>query len=193
MDVELQILKHLKGDARPTISLIDQYCSAYNDLFPEVRSYECFKYLHQGILSSIKRKSLPEISKVVGINSPQSLHHFIANSPWSVEELTERRLTLTKKALKEEKITVVIDETGDRKKGKKTDYVARQYLGSVGKIDNGIVSVNAYGVYKNITFPLIFKVFKPKGTLKENDTYKTKIELASLIVTELIEFGFKIY
>ena len=63
--------------------------------------------------------------------------------------------------------------------GKKTDYVARQYLGSVGKIDNGIVSVNAYGIYENITFPLIFKVFKPKGTLKELDRYQTKIELAS--------------
>jgi SRSO17 transposase len=30
-------------------------------------------------------------------------------------------------------MTVIIDETGDRKKGKKTDYVARQYLGSIGK------------------------------------------------------------
>ena len=116
MDVELQILKHLKRDARPTVSVIDQYCSAYNDLFSDVRSYECFKYLHQGIISPIKRKSLPEIAKVVGINSSQSLHHFLANSPWSVTELKQRRLTLTLKALKEEKITVVIDETGDRKK-----------------------------------------------------------------------------
>lgn len=135
---------------------------------------------------------MPEIAKVVGINSPQSLHHFLANSPWSVEELKQRRLALTLEALKEEKITVVIDETGDRKKGKKTDYVARQYLGSIGKIDNGIVSVNAYGVYQNQTFPLIFKVFKPRGTLKESDTYQTKIELASSIVTELIELGFQI-
>ena len=192
MDVELQILKHLKRSPTPTVAIIDQYCDSYNDLFSDVRNYECFKYLHQGIISPIKRKSLPEIAKVVGINSPQSLHHFIANSPWSVEELKERRLTLTKKALKEEKITVVIDETGDRKKGKKTDYVARQYLGSIGKIDNGIVSVNAYGVYENITFPLTFKIFKPKGRLKEHDTYKTKIELASLIIKELIEFGFQI-
>ncbi len=45
MDVELQILKHLKRDAQPTVAIIDQYCEAYNDLFPEVRSYECFKYL----------------------------------------------------------------------------------------------------------------------------------------------------
>jgi SRSO17 transposase len=192
MDVELQILKHLKRDARPTVSIIDRYCSAYKDLFYDVRSYECFKDLHQGIISPIKRKSLPEIAKVVGISSSQSLHHFLANSPWSVTELKERRLSLTLEVLKEQKITVIIDETGDRKKGKKTNYVARQYLGSVGKIDNGIVSVNAYGIYKNTTLPLIFKVFKPKGTLKENDTYKTKIELASSIVTELIEFGFKI-
>lgn len=70
--------------------------------------------------------------------------------------------------------------------------MARQYLGSVGKIDNGIVSVNAYGVYCNITFPLVVKVFKPKGTLKESDKYKTKIELASEIITELIESGFNI-
>jgi SRSO17 transposase len=192
MDVELQILKHLKRDAQPTVSIIDRYCESYNDLFPEVRSYECFKYLHQGIISPIPRKSLPEIAKVVGVSAPQSLHHFIANSPWSVEELKKRRLTLTLEALKKQKITVVIDETGDRKKGTKTDYVARQYLGSVGKIDRGMVSVNAYGVYKNITFPLIFKVFKPKETLKEEDRYQTKIELASCLIRELVDFGFNI-
>lgn len=35
-------------------------------------------------------------------------------------------------------------------------------------------------------------MFKPRGTLKELNSYKTKIELASSIVTELIEFGFNI-
>jgi SRSO17 transposase len=134
-----------------------------------------------------KRKSLPEIAKVVSINSAQSLHHFLAYSDWSAKELKSRRLNKLKRALKGKAITVVIDETGDRKKGKKTDYVARQYLGSVGKIDNGIVSVNAYGVYENITFPLSVKVFKPKEALKEGDKYKTKIELASEIITELMK------
>jgi SRSO17 transposase len=62
----------------------------------------------------------------------------------------------------------------------------------VGKVDQGLVSVNAYGIYSNITFPLIFKVFKPKGTLKEGDKDKTKIDLASEIITELIDEGFKI-
>ena len=192
MDNELQILKHLARDAQPTVAVIDEYCAEYKDLFKEVRNYECLKYLHLGIMSQIKRKSLPEIAKVVSINSAQSLHHFLANSDWSVDKLKQLRLNKLKKVLNGNAITVVIDETGDRKKGKKTDYVARQYLGSVGKIDNGIVSVNAYGVYSNITFPLTVKVFKPKGTLKESDKYKTKIELASDIITELIESGFNI-
>lgn len=87
MDVELQILKHLARDAHPTVAIIDEYCAEYKDLFKEVRNYECFKYLHLGIMSPIKRKSLPEIAKVVSINSAQSFHHFLANSDWSVEEL----------------------------------------------------------------------------------------------------------
>ena len=32
MDVELQILKHLKRSPRPTVAIIDQYCESYNDL-----------------------------------------------------------------------------------------------------------------------------------------------------------------
>lgn len=98
----------------------------------------------------------------------------------------------TLESLKGQKITVIIDETGDRKKGNKTDYVSRQYLGSVGKIDHGVVSVNAYGLYKNITFPLLCKIFKPKGTLKAGDIYRTKIEIASEMINELIAYGFKI-
>ena len=125
MDLELQILKNLPRATHPTIAIIDEYCAEYKDLFKEVRNYECFKYLHLGIISTIKRKSLPEIAKVVSINSAQSLHHFLANSDWSVDELKQRRLNKLKQVLNRQAITVVIDETGDRKKGKKTDSVAR--------------------------------------------------------------------
>jgi SRSO17 transposase len=192
MDVEAQILKHLPREARGSISFIDKYCSGYRNLFAEVRSYECCKDLHLGIITTLSRKSLPEIGKVVGVNSGQALHHFVAKSPWSVEKFRDRRLEKTIAAIKGKAIKVIIDETGDRKKGNKTDYVARQYLGSVGKVDRGIVSVNADGVYQNITFPLIWKIFKPRGTLKEGDRYKTKIELAQEIITELVELGVNI-
>lgn len=85
-----------------------------------------------------------------------------------------------------------MDETGDRKKGNKTDYTARQYLGNVGKIDQGIVSVNVYGVYQNITFPLMTKIYKPKSRLKVGDKYKTKTAIAGEMVRELKELGLEI-
>lgn len=116
MEVELQILKHLPREAHPTVALIDEHCAEYKDLFKEVRNYECFKYLHLGIRSPIQRKSLPEIAKAVSINSAQSLHHFIENSDGSVNELKLRRLNKINRGLKGNGITLVIDETDDRKK-----------------------------------------------------------------------------
>lgn len=40
-------------------------------------------------------------------------------------------------------VIVAIDETGDRKWGTKTAHVGRQCLGSIGKVDNGVVSVSS--------------------------------------------------
>lgn len=67
----------------------------------------------------------------------------------------------------------------------------RQYIGNLGKIEAGIVSVNAYGIWQGMTFPLLFKIYKPKKRLKEDDVYKTKTQLATEIITELQEIGFK--
>ena len=80
-----------------------------------------------------------------------SLHHWDApKSEWSVEEVRKRRLELILNEVKEEEIMVIIDETGDRKKGNKTDYVQRKYIGNLGKIENGIVAVTAYGVIRGM-------------------------------------------
>src|SRR4028119_285395 len=115
--------------ARPTIKFIDDYCTSYKNLFPEVRSFEAFKHLHVGMISPIKRKTLPEIAKVLGLDQEQSLHHFLTKSPWSARELRRQRLDLILQALKGRKIYLIIDAPGDKKKGRKTDYVSRQYLG----------------------------------------------------------------
>lgn len=46
----------------PTVKFVDEYCQLYQKLFPEVRSFEAFKYLHVGMVSDIKRKTLPAIA-----------------------------------------------------------------------------------------------------------------------------------
>jgi SRSO17 transposase len=179
-------------DPKPTVNFIDVYCAYYQDLFPEVRSFENFKALHLGMLSELKRKTLPEIAKIAGLDNSQSLHHFLTESPWDVKALKHRRLNRILQVLEGRSIVLIIDETGDPKAGKSTDYVKRQYLGNLGKIDNGIVAVTAYGVIKEMTFPLTFEIYKPHERLKAGDQYKTKPEIAAEMIRELQEKGFKI-
>lgn len=161
-----------------TVAFVDDYCAAYQHLLPEVRSFEAFKFLHLGMISDIPRKSYLLLRSSVGLANDQVLHHFLTESPWNIEALRKQRLSLILQQLQGKSIVLVIDETGDRKKGKATDYVDRQYIGNLDKIDNGIVSVNAYGIAAGITFPLMFKVFKPQKRLNKEDIYKTKIQLA---------------
>lgn len=176
--------------ATSTITVVDEYCDAYRDLFSEVRTFENFKHLHVGMLSDIKRKTLPEIAKAVGLHDAQPLQNFLTESPWSIVVLRDRRLELTLKMLQGRSFKLVIDETGDKKKGNQTDYVARQYIGNLGKVDNGIVSVNAYGVLGDLTFPLIFLIYKPRKRLEAEGVYKTKPQLAVEIVETLLKYGF---
>jgi SRSO17 transposase len=178
--------------AKPSLPLIDEYCENYKSLFSDVRTYEAFKNIHVGILSEIKRKSLPEIAKVLGLENAQGLHHFLTRSPWDTHQHRNSRIQLILNHLKGRRIWEIIDETGYPKKGKKTDYVARQYIGRLGKVENGIVSVVAYGLIDGITFPILFEVFKPQKCLKAGDVYKTKPQIAAGLIEEMVHLGFQI-
>jgi SRSO17 transposase len=178
--------------ASKTVSFIDEYCEMYRDLFSDVRTFEYFKYLHLGIISELKRKSLPEIAKIIGLESPEKLNHFLTKSIWSREKIEQRRLELILKIINGEEIIVIIDETGDKKKGTTTDYVKRQYIGNLGKVDQGLVSVTAFGLYRRRLFPLINEVYKPKERLKEGDEYKSKPQIGGEMIKKLKEKGFKI-
>jgi SRSO17 transposase len=128
---------------QPTVGFVDQYCGAYQKVFPAVRSFEQFKLLHLGLLAALPRKTLPAIARVVGLEDEPPRHHFLANSPWEVTPLREKRLQVVKQVVGDRPLILCIDETGAKKKGKTTEYVARPYIGNLGKIENGIVAVHA--------------------------------------------------
>lgn len=102
--------------AKPTVRFIDDYCESYQDLFPEVRSFEAFKHLHVGMISQIKRKSLPAIARVVGLPNAQSLQQFLCESSWDVESLRQRRLDLILLVLAGRKLMLVMTIQATAKK-----------------------------------------------------------------------------
>lgn len=177
--------------ATSTVAFIDQYCAPYRSLFGNVRHFEQFTALHLGLLAETRRKTLPRLGKTVHAD-PQALHHFLTKASWSVNDLRATRLDLLCQALGETPIILCIDETGDRKKGHTTDYVASQYIGNLHTLANGVVSVNAYGLLGTTTFPLLFRIFKPESRLKPGDVYKTKPQLAIEMMEELVARGFRI-
>jgi SRSO17 transposase len=67
------------------------------------------------MLSEIPRKSLPAIARIAGLKNGQSLHHFLKEAEWSVEEVRKIRLWLTKLLIGEREINLIIDETGEEK------------------------------------------------------------------------------
>lgn len=175
-----------------TVGFIDDYCQAYRPWFADVRNFEVIKFLQVGMLSEIPRKSLPAISKLVGLKDGQALHHFLRDRVWNLKQVRATRLWMIQQAIGKRKIALCIDETADAKKGETTEYVAKQYIGNLGHTANGIVSVNAYAVVDHLTYPLLFKIFKPRSRLKAEDEYKTKPQLAIEILREVKAMGFQV-
>ena len=114
----------------------------------------------------------------------QRLQFFLSEATWDGEAINARRLAL----LLAEPTTapsatgvLVIDDTGDRKDGSATDHVARQYLGSVGKVDNGIVAVTTLWADEAHYYPLHVMPYTPERRLaggKQDPAFRTKPQIA---------------
>lgn len=69
-------------------------------------------------------------------------------------------------------VALLIDEVGFRKKGNYSACVARQYLGCVGKVDNGQVAVAAGLCQDQVFAPIDMRLFMPQEW--EKDTLRRK-------------------
>jgi SRSO17 transposase len=77
----------------------------------------------------------------------QRLQWFLSESTWDHQQVNDQRVRLLCQSATapNDRGALVIDDTGDRKDGTATAHVARQYLGSVGKIDKASSRSPAYG------------------------------------------------
>ena len=101
-----------------------------------------------GLLLPGERKSVePMAARLCPDNvrqTHQSLHHVVADAPWSDEDLLEqvRRYVLPAMQKQGPVVAWVVDDTGFVKKGTHSVGVARQYCGQVGKQENCRIGVS---------------------------------------------------
>jgi hypothetical protein len=89
---------------------------------------------------------------------------------------------------------LVVDDTGDRKDGTATAHVARQYLGSLGKIDNGIVAVTSLWADERVYWPVHAVPYTPASRLpggERDPEFRTKPQLAVELVQAAREAGIR--
>ncbi|GAB4367876.1 MAG: IS701 family transposase [Elainellaceae cyanobacterium] len=173
---------------------LNDYCDNYQSVFSSSRDFNAFRALHFGMVSELERKYISNIAKTIKLASYKSLLQLINGLAWDTVTLCQYRLALILKMLNQRSIRLVIEELGIPKKGKRTDYVTRQYMGNLNRKENGIIVLVAYGVSEEtiFPFPITFQVFKPRERLKLGEQFKSKTQLAIEIVGSLTELGFNI-
>jgi SRSO17 transposase len=99
----------------------------------------------------------------------QSLHHVVADAPWSDEAVLDRCLDFVLPAMlrQEPVVAWVVDDTGFPKKGHESVGVARQYCGQVGKQDNCRVAVSLSITTEKASMPVAFRLYLPEAWTKD--------------------------
>src|SRR5215203_6520906 len=118
----------------------------YRGCFAQDRTAAHFDTYCRGLLSDLPRKSIEPIALAAG-TAVRTLQEFLVTARWdhaSARDTLQKHIGAVVADLPTDPLGTVgvIDETSCRKWGDHTPGVQRQYLGCVGKIDSGIVTVH---------------------------------------------------
>jgi len=122
------------------------YLGRYRSCFLQKRTAAHFDNYCRGLLSDLPRKTVEPIALEAG-TAVRTLQEFLTTARWDhqhMRDLLQRQLADAIAEVPADTLGTVgvLDETSCRKWGDETPGVQRQYLGCVGKIDNGIVTVH---------------------------------------------------
>jgi SRSO17 transposase len=97
-------------------------------------------YLH-GLLCPIERKNGWQLAEAAGDATPYAMQHLLDRADWDADAVRDDLRAYVLEHLDDAGAVLVVDETGFVKKGTKSAGVAKQYTGTVGKIENCQVGV----------------------------------------------------
>jgi SRSO17 transposase len=94
-----------------------------------------------GMLSGLDRKNCWTIAERRGDLTPDGLQHLLARARWDADAVRDDLRGYVVEAFGELDAVLVVDESGDLKKGEHSVGVQRQYTGTAGRIENAQVAV----------------------------------------------------
>jgi hypothetical protein len=94
-----------------------------------------------GLLAGLPRKNCRALAVQAGEASPDGMQHLLERARWDVGGVRDDVRDYVTGRLGDPGAVLVVDETGDVKKGTTTAGVQRQYTGTAGKFENAQVAV----------------------------------------------------
>ncbi|MDT5324397.1 MAG: hypothetical protein QOF25_1549 [Mycobacterium sp.] len=94
-----------------------------------------------GLLADLPRKNCWTIAEHAGDTDPHGMQHLLNRAVWDTDGVRDDLRDYVTTHLGDADAVLVVDETGDVKKGSTTVGVQRQYTGTAGRIENAQVAV----------------------------------------------------
>jgi SRSO17 transposase len=153
-----------------------------------------------GLLADLPRKNCWTIAEHAGNPSPDGMQHLLARAVWDHDGVRDDLRDYLVEHLSDPEAVLVIDETGDLKKGSQSVGVQRQYTGTAGRIENAQVAV--YLLYASDAGHAMIdrELYVPRGWIDDPDRcrsagipaqvgFATKPALATQMLTRTLDAG----
>ena len=94
-----------------------------------------------GLLADLPRKNCWSIAEHAGDATPDGMQYLLARAVWDTDGVRDDLREFVVEHLGDSAAVLVVDETGDVKKGTATVGTQRQYTGTAGRVENAQVAV----------------------------------------------------
>jgi len=123
--------------------MFNNYMNRFVDCFKRAEPISNLYAYMKGLLSNLERKSVEPIALefIDNPRGPRNLQNFMKNAQWDEDKAIKIYQEGLSKRLSDDEGMLTVDESGFAKKGNHSVGVARQYCGSVGKVENSQVGV----------------------------------------------------
>ncbi|WP_406500720.1 IS701 family transposase [Streptomyces sp. NBC_00846] len=140
------------------------------------------------------------IAEWAGEASPHGMQHLLGRASWDADAVRDNVRDYVIEHLRDEAGVLVVDETGDLKKGTHTVAVQRQYTGTAGRIENAQVAVYLVYAGERGHAAVDRELYIPRswtgdpdscraGGLGEDTVFATKPELAARMIGRFLDAG----
>jgi len=191
--MDVRALRQLKPE-------LELFLERYAPLFGRDEAQDHASRFVQGLLLGGDRRSVENIAEAIDGCVVRSLQKFIAQSPWSDDEVVEELQRHVTEVMGDPQATLNVDETGFPKKGTKSVGVKRQYAGCLGRTDNCQIGVcinycSASGhtlIDRRLFLPEEWVADGPRreeAGVPEAVVFRTKPELALEMVQQAVQRG----